>query len=116
MKIISILKENCPGERRVPVVPSSVEKLVKQGAEVIVEAGIGESIGVPDTAYGQAGAKIEKNRRLLQEKGDIVLKLRKPISEEIPWMRSGTLHVSYLDPFHEIQLVKDLARQNVSSV
>ena len=34
---VAVVKENAPGERRVALVPETVPKLTKAGAEVLVE-------------------------------------------------------------------------------
>ena len=49
--IIGIPKETHPGEQRVSLIPSSVDRLVKKGAQVIVETGLGSTIGVSDDEY-----------------------------------------------------------------
>ena len=43
-------KENDPKETRITVIPPDVDKLVKLGAEVEVESGLGQSINIPDEA------------------------------------------------------------------
>ena len=52
---ISIPKEIQPGETRAAIVPEHVAKLVKLGARVEVEAGLGMQSGRLDEAYVAAG-------------------------------------------------------------
>ena len=52
---ISVPKETQPGETRAPLTPDSAAKLVKLGAQVEVEAGVGVRAGFPDEAYIKAG-------------------------------------------------------------
>ena len=113
---ISVLKETHPGETRVPLVPATAEKLVKLGATVLVETGLGETCRLSDEAYTQVGAVVENSRSALFEKADIVLRLRKPLLEEIPAMHRGTIHVSYLDPFNELELVEALTQAGISAI
>jgi NAD(P) transhydrogenase subunit alpha len=47
---------------------------------------------------------------------DIVLRLRKPPIAEIPLMRRGSLHVSYLDPFNEVPLVDAMVAAGISGI
>jgi NAD(P) transhydrogenase subunit alpha len=47
---------------------------------------------------------------------DIILRLRKPPLEEVALMRRGCIHVSYLDPFNEKDLVEELRDRGVSAV
>ena len=43
---IAVMKETLEGETRVPLIPPTVEKLVKLGAEVEIEAGLGCNLPV----------------------------------------------------------------------
>jgi NAD(P) transhydrogenase subunit alpha len=113
---ISIPKELSTVETRVPVLPSTVEKLVKKGAVITVEAGIGTTLGITDEEYKKAGAAVEKVRKKLLASGDIVLGLRKPETKELSLMKKGAISISYLDPFNETALIGDLAKKNVSAI
>ena len=73
---ISVPKETHPGETRAPLTPDSAAKLVKLGALVEVEAGLGLHAGFADEAYTKAGATIATDRPALLGSGDIVLRLR----------------------------------------
>ncbi len=108
-------KETYPGETRIPVIPATVEKLKKLGAEVRVESGIGAVLGIPDDAFTKAGAEIVSLSEGLGS-SDIVLRLRKPSVESLGAVKAGTLHVSYLDPFNEKELVTAMAARNVNAV
>lgn len=114
--IIAIPKENAAVETRVPMLPPTVEKLVKKGATISVESGIGTTLGITDAEYKKAGATIEKNRKKLLSSGDIILRLRKPESKEFSSMKKGAIHISYLDPFNEERLITDLAKKHISAI
>jgi NAD(P) transhydrogenase subunit alpha len=113
--IIGIPKETHPGEQRIAFIPSSVDRLVKKGAQVIIEAGLGASIGISDEEYKKAGASTENNRRSLLSSVDIILRLRKPPAEEISLLKKGSIHISFLDPFNEKALVQALAQNQISA-
>ena len=113
---ITVMKETHPGETRVPMVPATVERLVKLGCEVVVESGTGLTCRFDDAAYAAAGATIAASREDLLRTADIVLRLRKPPLAEIPLMRRGAVHVSYLDPFNEVELVDALVAAGISAV
>ncbi|MCB2183345.1 MAG: NAD(P) transhydrogenase subunit alpha [Desulfobulbaceae bacterium] len=115
MKIVA-LKETFPGEKRVPLVPASVDKLVKNGAEIAVESGIGQTCRFTDDDYKKAGASVENDRNALISSADMVLRLRKPPIEEIDIMKKGAFHVSYLDPFNEKELVDKFASAGIEAV
>jgi len=113
---ISVPKEMHPGETRAALTPDSAAKLVKLGAQVEVEAGLGLAAGFPDDAYAKAGATLATNRKALIGSGDIVLRLRKPPVEEIAWLKPGCIHASLLDPFNEKELVAQFAERGVSAI
>jgi H+-translocating NAD(P) transhydrogenase subunit alpha len=113
---ISAPKETYPGETRAPATPASVAKLVKLGAEVAVESGIGVGAGFSDDDYIKAGANVSSDRKALLSSADMVLRLRKPPVEEIAWLKSKTIHVSLLDPFNEKELIQKFAESDISSI
>jgi NAD(P) transhydrogenase subunit alpha len=115
MKIF-IPRESQSGELRVPMIPADVEKLVKKGAGIEIESGMGNSCHFTDQQYEQAGAKALKDRRAGLANGDMILRLGKPSPEDIRILKKGAIHVSYLDPFNERQLVQSLAGQGVSAI
>ncbi len=112
--IIGIPKETYTGEKRVAFIPSSVDRLVKKGAQIIVESGLGSSINVSDEDYKKAGATIATRADILS--ADIVLRLRKPSLDEVGKLKKGSLHISFLDPFNEKELVQSLAQAGISAI
>ncbi len=113
---IGIPKETHPGERRVSFIPVSVSRLVQKGAQVTIESGLGATIGISDEEYRKAGANIQPDRRSILTTADIILRLRKPPLEEVGQLKKGSLHISFLDPFNEKELVEQLAHNNISAV
>lgn len=113
---IAIPKENSAVELRVPMLPVVVDKLVKKGANVFVEAGLGETLDIKDEEYIKVGAVIEKNRKELFANGDIVLRIRKPEAKELSLLKKDAIHISFLDPFNEKDLINEMAHKNVSAI
>ncbi|HDK44284.1 MAG TPA: NAD(P) transhydrogenase subunit alpha, partial [Desulfobacteraceae bacterium] len=113
---IAVMKEIHEGEKRVPLIPPTVEKLVKLGAELEVEADLGLSCRYDNGAYEKAGARINASREDMLKTADIILRLRKPPLAEIDLMKKGCIHISYLDPFNETELVDKLAAAGISAV
>ena len=113
---IGIPKETHPGENRVPIIPDTVKKLCHLGAEVLIEGGLGLGSGFRDKEYTEAGASISPDRTALFSNSDILLRLRKPDLSEVALMKSGCIHISYLDPFNEQELVQTLKERGVTSL
>ena len=113
---IAIPRETHPGESRVPITPEHAKKLVRLGATVGVEAGLGLSSGFQDAEYEDAGASVVTDRGQLLGTADILLRLRKPTLEEVSQMQRGCIHVSYLDPFNERELIEAFKAQGVTAI
>ncbi|MBN7799059.1 Re/Si-specific NAD(P)(+) transhydrogenase subunit alpha [Parahaliea mediterranea] len=113
---IAIPRETHPGENRVPIIPETVKKLCLLGAEIVIEPGLGLGSGFADEQYTEAGAGLEPDRNKLFAEAQILLRLRKPTLEEVALMPSGCIHISYLDPFNERELVRALQKQGVTAI
>lgn len=112
---VGVPKEVHPGEKRVALIPVSVDRLVKKGLEITLETNFGESIGVSDDDYTKAGAQIASRDKILSS-SDIVLRLRKPPQKEISQLKENSLHVSFLDPFNEAELIDEFAKNKISAI
>ena len=84
---IGIPREVFAGEKRVATVPEVVEKLIKLGFKVAVEAGAGDAANCSDETYRAAGAEILDSAAKLWAASDIVFKVRGPSSDEVALMR-----------------------------
>ena len=111
-----IPKESLSGERRTSATPETVKKMIRLGAEVAIESGAGAAVGFSDDIYAELGAEIVSDRAALMSSADMVLRLRKPELDEVAMLKAGCIHVSYLDPFNERELITALAKQGVTAV
>ena len=111
-----IPKESLSGERRTSATPETVKKMIRLGAEVAIESGAGAAVGFSDDIYAELGAEIVSDRTALMSSADMVLRLRKPELDEVAMLKTGCIHVSYLDPFNERELITALAKQGVTAV
>ena len=114
--LIAIPKETHPAETRVPMIPEHVAKLVKAGAEISVQSGIGQTLQISDEAYSEAGAAVKASRDELLQNADMVLRIGKPSSEEVGRLKKGSIYVSLLDPFNEKELVEELTSAGISTI
>ena len=113
---LAIPREIHPGENRAAVTPETVKKLVRLGADVVIETGAGVGSGFADDLYTAEGASIEADRSALLGSADMVLRLRKPDTDEVALLKPGCIHVSYLDPFNEHALIRAFAEQKVTAI
>jgi len=113
---LAIPRETHPGENRASVTPETVKKLVRLGADIAIETGAGAGAGFSDEAYAAEGASIEADRDALLGAADMVLRLRKPDHAEVAKLKKGCIHVSYLDPFNEHDLIREFAARHITAV
>ena len=109
-------QETDPHEPRAAVTPDTAARLIKLGATVAVESGIGAGANYPDAIYEKAGATVRDDRAAALHEADIVLRVRRPPDEEVALLKEGAIHISFLDPFNETELVDALAQQGVSAI
>ena len=105
---IGVPREVYPGEKRVATVPDVVEKLVKLGFQVAVEAGAGDAANFSDDSYRAVGAEVVADAATLWASCDIVLKVRPPSSEEVALMRQGGTLIGFIWPAQNPALMEQL--------
>lgn len=118
---IGIPKEIGPRERRVAVVPDQVKQLKAAKADVLVEAGAGAGLYLPDKAFEDAGAAVAKDAGALYGEAEVILKIQPPLQNaalgkhEAQLVREGGVLVCLLRPFSNLDVVRTLVERRVSS-
>jgi len=87
---IGIPKERRSFEYRVGLTPSYVKMLIRQGHVCYVEHDAGVGAGYSDPDYERAGARIVYTPHEVFGRADLLIKVTRPVLEEIEWMRPGT--------------------------
>ena len=111
---IGVPREIFAGEKRVATVPDVVEKLIKLGFAVKVEAGAGEAANFNDDTYRAAGAEIVADTAALWAGADIVFKVRGPNEHEVGLLREGSTLISFIWPAQNPELMQQLAAKKVT--
>jgi proton-translocating NAD(P)+ transhydrogenase subunit alpha len=111
---IGVPRETYAGEKRVAAVPEVVEKLIKLGFAVRVEAGAGAAANFSDESYQAAGAQIAGSAAELLGGSDMIFKVRAPSVDEIALMRPGSTLVSFIWPAQNPQLMQQLADRKLT--
>ena len=114
--LIGVPKETWQGELRAALVPQNAKKLIAAGFEIVIESGVGEPAGFLDQDYVDAGVSVQGDRQDILGRADIVLRVRKPEVAEVESLKSGSVHVSFLDPFNEKALVQALATRGITAI
>jgi len=112
---ISIPKEHHPGETRAALVPEHVARLVKPGANVMVESGAGLACGHGDQDYTAAGATVA-SREVVLAASDFIFTVRGLPPGDVKILKRGAVLAGLLDPFNATEEIKALADQGVSAL
>jgi NAD(P) transhydrogenase subunit alpha len=113
---LAVPREVHPEEVRVALIPEHVARLVKAGADVAIESGLGQTLRIADKKYTEAGASVIANHNQLIQNADVVLRIRKPLAEEVERMKPGCVYISLLDPFNERELIDMFVTKNISAI
>ncbi len=87
---IGIPKERRTFEFRVGMTPTGVDMLTQAGHTCYVEHEAGLGAGFSDLEYEKAGARIVFSSEEAFGRADLLLKVARPLAEEIEWLRTGT--------------------------
>lgn len=111
--------ETTPGERRVAATPATVQKLIKWGYQVVVEAGAGAGAKIDDAAYVDAGATIDPTGDAAWG-ADVVFKVNAPRTRgeghEVDRLTEGATIASLVFPVGKEDLLKRYAAKKVTGM
>lgn len=108
--------ENPALEPRAALTPASADALQKLGLSVRFAPGLGLASGYPDSAYTAVGAVAAPEHGAALAEADLVLRVRKPALDELSRFKPGSVHIGFLDPFQEPDLLARLAAARVAAV
>ena len=104
-----------PDENRICLFPISAKKLVDMGMEVTIPKGYGNNCRFKDEEYEQVGVKFSSPDDLYNNAA-IICRIRKPNDAELAKAPEGCLHLSFLDPFNEKDLLGKLNQKKISAI
>src|SRR5436190_11159066 len=93
--IVGIPNEIKVHEYRVAMIPVGVEELTRAGHKVLVQAGAGQGSGIADEQYAVNGAEMVATAAEIWARADLIVKVKEPMAEEWPAMRSGQIVFTY---------------------
>lgn len=103
------------GERRAALVPDVVTKLVRLGADATFEPGLGAGCRLTDESFKSAGGRPLPREQGLAE-ADLVLRVHKPPLDELPLLKRGAIHISFLDPFRDPDVIRALNAAGITAL
>jgi alanine dehydrogenase len=113
---IGIPREVKNHEYRVAITPAGVHELVRHGHEVYLEQDAGLGSSIPNEDFETAGARILPTADDVWGTGDLILKVKEPISEEYHRMRSGQTLFTYLHLAASKECTDALMTQGVTGI
>jgi len=114
MTTIAVTKEGA-GEPRVAVSPETARKIVALGCTLKIEAGAGERSRFADHLFAAQGAHIVASAAQAVTGADLLLKVRRPVLEEVRALKAGALVIGMLDPYGDRPWLDAMASTGVSA-
>lgn len=114
--ICYIAAERATTDARVALTPATADELRKLGLDLIAPEGVGRASHYADADYRAAGVEFTDDHAGSLARADLVLRVRKPSPADIAAMKRGAVHLSFLDPFNESELIAAFAQAGVSAV
>src|SRR5213080_2064095 len=112
---IGVVKEIKTDEYRVALTPAGALELVRQGHDVLVEAGAGAGSAFADAAYERVGARIASADDVWGE-AELLLKVKEPIESEYRHLREGLVLFTYLHIAADEPLTRALTDSGITAV
>jgi len=110
--IIGVPKESLSGETRVAILPEEIQRLSSEELAFRVETGAGKGSFIADENYSGSGAELLAD---VYPDSDLIVRINPPSKEEVSRFKDGSCLVSLLNPFTNHDLVRQLAKKNISS-
>ena len=114
MKKVLVCQEKDERETRVALIPDDIKKLIPLGFEVKVVCGAGVKSGFSDEDYKAAGAVIVASNEDGYGDSDIIVRIMKP--DSVKGIKKDSLHLSYMDPFNNKELLDEFASEGIQAV
>jgi NAD(P) transhydrogenase subunit alpha len=112
---VGVAKETAPGERRVALVPESVDRLRAADLSVLIERGAGAGAWFADIDYAEAGAKVVTTSSLYTQ-SDVILRIHRPSPAEMKLSHPGQVIIGMLEPLLDPKGMAELARTKVTAI
>jgi len=114
--LIGVPREIKDNEYRAGTVPSSVQELVHHGHQVLIQAGLGASIGLTDEQYIAAGAQVAGSAEEIFSRSELIVKVKEPQPAEIAMLRKGQVLFTYLHLAPDREQTAGLLQSGVTAI
>ena len=114
--IIGVPTEIKAREHRIGMIPAGVRILTSRGHTVLVQQGAGLGSGLGDDEYRRSGAQIVGSKEEVWKRGEMIVKVKEPLSDEFPLMREGQVIYTYLHLAAAQELGHEMLKRKVTGV
>jgi alanine dehydrogenase len=114
--IVGVTKEIKTDEYRVAMIPVAVEELTRLGHRVLIQAGAGQGSGISDDQYASLGAEIVPEATEIWSRTDLVVKVKEPLPEEWPLLRSGQIVFTYFHFAADEKLTRAVMKSGITAI
>ncbi|WP_287497614.1 alanine dehydrogenase [Pandoraea sp. CB10b_02] len=113
---IGVPKEIKNHEYRVGMTPAAIREVVTRGHEVWVETQAGAGIGMDDSVYTAAGARIAANAADVFERAELIVKVKEPQAAERARLRPHHTLFTYLHLAPDAQQTHELIKSGATCI
>ena len=113
---IGVPREIKNNENRVGLVPGGVRQLVEEGHSVFVQSKAGEGVGLCDEDYSGAGAVISQTPEEVFDIGEMIIKVKEPLEQEVGLLKSHHILYTYLHLAADKRLTEELMKTKATCI
>lgn len=114
--IVGVPKEIKTDEYRVAMIPVGVEELTRAGHQVVLQAGAGHGSGISDEEYARNGAELVADAATVWRRADLIVKVKEPLAEEWPLLRSGQVVFTYFHFAADEPLTRAVRESGITAI
>jgi len=111
---IGTVSENKNLEKRVAITPETVKKYNDLGFKVIVEKDYASHLGISDEQYKSCGAQIEKDKKNIIDKSDLILQLNLPSDENLSIINKNKILIGIFNYYENKDKLIQLSKKKVN--
>jgi alanine dehydrogenase len=114
--IVGVPREIKTDEYRVAMIPVGAEELTRAGHRVLIQAGAGQGSGIHDDQYSVHGAEIVSSAEEIWKQADLIIKVKEPLPQEWPLMRSGQIIFTYFHFAADELLARAVMQSGITAI
>src|SRR5260370_20079173 len=114
--IVGVPREIKTDEYRVAMIPVGVEELTRADHQVLIQAGAGQGSGINDDQYAMHGAEIVASAPEIYQRAELIVKVKEPLAEEWPLLRSGQIVFTYFHFAADERLTRAVMQSGITAI